>query len=516
MKNLNLRSLILLLTVCATLLTSANFFYASYQTQRELLINQTFEANRNYAMKLAEMGSDFIKLGHMQIGFSASKVPGFFGNTQQMNAETDRLQQQTNSFNSTFIVDATGRLLSNSPLQPHMIGNLLNTPGTQQALQERRPLITAPYMSARNKLVVTLSHPLFDAEGQYLGYVGGSIFLKEDNIFKALFDEHFYRDGSYLFVVDGSGQLLYHMDPQRVGELIVDNPAIEAVLAGQAGSLQMKNSQGIEMLAGYAPIPSAHWGVIAQRPLDVTLQQLRDHELRLLRNAIPLMLLVMLAVWWLSRIISRPLWQLARSAREDDGQRAADGVFRVNAWYFEATELRKSMLQGLISINRKVSQLNLASITDPLTGLLNRRGNQVAIDEWLGQGRVFSVISLDIDHFKRVNDTYGHDVGDVTIQFLADQMRQFSRSGDILCRTGGEEFAMLLPDASLEQAQRVAERLCQHMAQTQSPTGQPITLSLGVAYHSGHTQDSKQVLKAADQALYQAKQQGRNRVICAD
>ncbi|WP_163274498.1 GGDEF domain-containing protein, partial [Enterobacter hormaechei] len=92
--------------------------------------------------------------------------------------------------------------------------------------------------------------------------------------------------------------------------------------------------------------------------------------------------------------------------------------------------------------------LNRASRTDPLTGLLNRRGLQQALDALQVQGIPFASLALDIDRFKSINDSYGHDVGDNAIVHIADQMRRYSRDSDILCRAGGEEFLLLLPGIS--------------------------------------------------------------------
>ncbi|MGC6386589.1 GGDEF domain-containing protein [Ewingella sp. S1.OA.A_B6] len=116
----------------------------------------------------------------------------------------------------------------------------------------------------------------------------------------------------------------------------------------------------------------------------------------------------------------------------------------------------------------------------------------------------FSVIALDIDHFKKINDTYGHDVGDEVIKLLAQQIRAGSRESDILCRNGGEE----LPGTS-----QMAERLRQSVEGMQIPQSDKITISLGIADDSSLKIQYERVLKKTDEALYRAKQEGRNRVV---
>ena len=165
------------------------------------------------------------------------------------------------------------------------------------------------------------------------------------------------------------------------------------------------------------------------------------------------------------------------------------------------------------------SQLEAIALRDPLTGAGNRRGMEaelkIAMASSLRSGVPLGLLVFDIDHFKQVNDNHGHDVGDLTIQFLAEQMRQVSRGDDALCRNGGEEFSMLLPDISPAHALQVAERLRVRMEIMASPTGEPVTISIGLAHCPSTSNDLKALLKAADEALYAAKRGGRNRVVMA-
>ncbi|MFD2407060.1 GGDEF domain-containing protein [Azorhizophilus paspali] len=149
----------------------------------------------------------------------------------------------------------------------------------------------------------------------------------------------------------------------------------------------------------------------------------------------------------------------------------------------------------------------------PLTGLVNRRGQQFALKRWQEQQQPFAVIALDIDHFKQVNDNHGHDVGDQVLQHVSHLMDSVSRSSDLVCRSGGEEFVLLLPETSLEAATQVAERLRGLISHTQAPTGAFVTISAGVAHWPGSASSVPTVLKLADEALYRAKRNGRNRVV---
>lgn len=165
------------------------------------------------------------------------------------------------AFNSTFVIDANGVLLAVSPAPlRHLVGSHVQSPGAQEALQERRPLVSTPYLSAADNLVVALSQPVFDSNGRYMGYVGGSLYLRERNILNSLLGEHFYKDGSYLYVVDRNRRLLYHPDSERVGTVVEGNALIDQLATLNNGTRQLTNSQGVEMLAGFATVPAPAGG----------------------------------------------------------------------------------------------------------------------------------------------------------------------------------------------------------------------------------------------------------------
>lgn len=513
MRKLNLRQLILLLTVSTALLILANTFYTSYKTQRALLIEQTLEANHAYASKMADSVNGFLLAAQQQLAFAAQDILLAENDPKQLEHIVERLKQQTNSFNSVVILDADATALAITSPAQNFLGKKLKNQGAAQALKEQKPLISKPYTSVTDRFVVFLSHPVFDAQGIYLGFVGGSIYLEEESILYTLLGQHYHIDDSYIYVVDGDSRLIYHQDPARVGEVIKGNPVIEHVINQQSGSQQLINSKGVEMLAGYAPVLSTDWGVVTQRSLDATLMGMDQQMLAVARYSFPFFVLIMLAVWIGSRWISKPLWQLARSAEYLDKPEVKTQISNISVCYFEASQLKRAMLLGLAGLHKKMGELNLENITDPLTGLINRRGMQMALDQWEQNKQPFSVIIGDIDHFKRINDTFGHDKGDEVLQFIARHMQKLSRPEDLACRVGGEEFVMLLPQVGNDIAYRVAERLREAIANDIcSSVSVPIALSFGIASWPCGQASIADVFKSADQALYVAKDTGRNRV----
>jgi len=167
--------------------------------------------------------------------------------------------------------------------------------------------------------------------------------------------------------------------------------------------------------------------------------------------------------------------------------------------------------------------LRQQSIRDPLTGLFNRRYLEemlaIEIQRARRNNAPFSIIMLDLDHFKLFNDTYGHEAGDAVLQIFGGFLQRHVRGGDIACRYGGEEFTLILPGASLDIAQQRAEQLCEGIRTLNIDFKKqilgPLTLSVGIATFPNHGDSGDMVLQVADRALYQAKSDGRDRVVVA-
>ncbi|MBD1401713.1 diguanylate cyclase [Pelovirga terrestris] len=165
-------------------------------------------------------------------------------------------------------------------------------------------------------------------------------------------------------------------------------------------------------------------------------------------------------------------------------------------------------------------QINQLTVTDGLTGIANRRAFERALEVMhqraLRRESAFSLIICDIDLFKKINDTCGHPFGDQVIRQVAAEMKAVVRSGDLAARIGGEEFAVLLEDTDSKGAAEVAERLRDRVEKKQlrhQGVLWPVTISIGVAAFPGDTGDTEKLINYADQALYRAKESGRNRTV---
>jgi diguanylate cyclase (GGDEF)-like protein len=181
--------------------------------------------------------------------------------------------------------------------------------------------------------------------------------------------------------------------------------------------------------------------------------------------------------------------------------------------YAAIIERTNRELEAALAANRELA------LTDPLTQLPNRRSLEASLSAKVREveryHRPLSLILLDVDHFKAVNDTHGHAVGDAILVALADVMGAMLRSSDMCARWGGEEFVLVCPETDLEGARVVAERLRDEVERRELVAGVRITISLGVAvFRSGD--DVGRLFERADAALYEAKRSGRNRAVAAE
>jgi diguanylate cyclase (GGDEF)-like protein len=204
-------------------------------------------------------------------------------------------------------------------------------------------------------------------------------------------------------------------------------------------------------------------------------------------------------------------------------ERAEEGDFTQS--YDEAADSRPDAITRVgRAYNRVRTQLASMVLTDPLTGCLNRRGFDQALAREIARseraGSDMALLALDLDHFKDVNDTFGHPVGDEMLRAMGALLVHTARAGDVVARIGGEEFAIILPDTSNAGAFQVATRLCElvelHPFPPAKPDGKPlrITTSIGVVSGAPDLADDYVALfmARADAALYAAKRSGRNRV----
>lgn len=342
-----------------------------------------------------------------------------------------------------------------------------------------------------------------------------------------------------LLIVNREGMVVY---PQHLADTVrlpqgMDTAEHHRVMAWQDGREYLTTVVGVPPLRN----TDLGWRIVLRMPLDVALQPVHDLRNRLLVLGV---LSAMVFGWVAHRMaarISQPIEQLAEAAERID-QRQGDPEFPTNLAVLEVDRLSHSlrhMTRTLLDQERELRAMNVSleckvaertealteanrelerrATVDGLTGVYNRRRFEEKLQElqWTMErtGRRFALLIVDADHFKRINDTHGHLVGDDVLRQIAQILRSCTRSTDFLARYGGEEFAVLLPEAHAPlEGLRVAEKI-RHAVEgaTFAQVGK-VTVSVG--HGVSHPEDSsgKAVVKRADEALYQAKGSGRNRV----
>ena len=190
------------------------------------------------------------------------------------------------------------------------------------------------------------------------------------------------------------------------------------------------------------------------------------------------------------------------------------------------SELRETLAhlsKSRAEVKRQNEELRYLATRDPLTSCLNRRAAferfEHLIDTSRKEGEPLSCIMADIDHFKQINDRYGHAAGDKVIQFVAKKLRRETGKNDIVARYGGEEFLVVLPNTDVDKAKEMAERIrfaIQNDFNERFSVSRDLTVSLGVAMHAKGSETPLELVNRADQALYAAKSSGRNRVVASD
>ena len=275
------------------------------------------------------------------------------------------------------------------------------------------------------------------------------------------------------------------------------------------------------------------WRIVARQPVELAFAE-ADHTVRMaLAIGLTAALLASALAWMAARRLSEDLYALAAAASAVEAGRPGSNIPAMdsNREVHQLSQALGRMTHRLLAAREAMEEkvrlrtleleaanraLDLQARTDALTGLLNRRGfeSQMAFAMALARRstRPLSVIAVDVDHFKRVNDTYGHEAGDEVLRRLARTLETRLRGSDVIARLGGEEFVALLPDTDLEGARAIAQTLVTAMAQQQDPVVGTITVSAGVASMRGADDTGAAILRRSDIALYEAKGQGRNRV----
>ncbi|MFJ7792566.1 diguanylate cyclase [Pseudomonas sp. NPDC096950] len=387
---------------------------------------------------------------------------------------------------------------------------------------------------------IDFAAPIRNAQGQVIGVLGAHAHW---SWVTKIVDAAVLQKGTApeieALIVDHDGKVLY--PEQLAGEQLPNLPGT-AKNPGVAPGWSV--GHGYLTSAVAVPTPSSAglaWYIAVRQPLDIALQPARVLFYKLLALGVLAAVIFGLVAYYLALHLSRPIEQLARAARQVREQQP-DVAFPVHHSVREIDQLVQSiqgMTQSLLGKERELQEANTsleatvaqrtAALTranadllklathDGLTGVFNRR----RFDEKLAEcsllfkrtGRPFALLFIDVDHFKRINDTHGHAIGDEVLEQLAKLIQHNTRATDFVARYGGEEFAVLLPEIEEpESPDVVAEKIRAAIAEARFATVGQVTVSIGVGLAELSDSNTSTLIRRADQQLYQAKGAGRNRV----
>lgn len=177
-KKPHLRPIVITLSVGGILLTSIFLIAVIMVFQRENIEKDLLYANSSYALKMSDVMSGYIEMAQGELAYGAKKIKST-NDIDSLKDEADRLRLQSGMFNSVFVVSNDAVVLATSPESLDLVGTRLNSSASKLAIEEKKPFISSPFKSVTGNLIILLSHPIYDKGGNYIGYVGGSIYLKK-------------------------------------------------------------------------------------------------------------------------------------------------------------------------------------------------------------------------------------------------------------------------------------------------------------------------------------------------
>ncbi|GFN29989.1 sensor domain-containing diguanylate cyclase [Paenibacillus curdlanolyticus] len=419
-------------------------------------------------------------------------------------------------FNSIFWADTNAVVQNMSPPALSLKGTTLTATASLEALATRGSYLSEPFISSTGRLIVLMSEPLYDKTGNYIGIIGGTIYLADNNVLSTIFGSNISdHAGSYFYVVDSRGTLVYHPERSRLHDRVTDNQVVQQLMNGRSGQAKVENTKSETFLAGYATVPDNGWGIVVQTPVETINKQLRHQILATSLYTGPPFLIIVLTAIYVARKLASPFVVLTKYLSQSKGGTRLPPPVKPNYWNLEANVLTRMVVNTAEEIHKHSEELSHAALVDPLTGLHNRRALKEMLEKWTSLNKPFGLIIMDIDRFKSINDTFGHQVGDEILKQMAGVIQRCMRAHDIGCRYGGEEFIVMLPGCNAAETVQIAERIRQTMEKEKNVTKKTITLSLGAAVYPVHGVEPRALLKMADDALYTAKESGRNRTVLA-
>jgi len=438
------------------------------------------------------------------------------------------LHERFSDFERLMVLDLDGNVVATSANE---VSKVSLPPDWQSALRSDNQIVGDAYWdpkSKRAKLIVAV--PAQRADGRLLGAFAAELNLAPVQLLL----RSFAADSTgRIHLVNIKGAAIASSD--GVTEDLVKNPMPAATMKKlrerARAPFSYTSFRGRDVIGTLEYVPQVNWAVIAEISSEAAYLQVRRFRDVALAVIAFLLVAVTLSAYRLGRLIARPLDRLTKAASEVAAGDltvdlpAAPGGGEVgyltdvfNHMVYRLRDGRAELDRINETLRKKNEELELLSTTDSLTGLSNHRSLMNRLDfevaRFKKEKRGFSVLVGDVDHFKQYNDAFGHPAGDEVLQRIAEIMRDSTRKNDCCARYGGEEFVIVLPDTAIADALDTAEHIRARVA-AKKFNGRKMTLSIGVASYPEDADDAEAIIAVADEALYQAKREGRDRTVRA-
>jgi diguanylate cyclase (GGDEF)-like protein len=514
----SIRGQILAFAILAALIPSLTISLIAYEQSRRALTEKITQELVTTGSQAGREADVWLKerLYDLRV-FSNSSV---VSETVARRGQAGRLVEYLNSVRARFadyeelqVVDANAELVASSVRG----ANPVRLPeGWERTFKSSRSLVGEPYWDEKaKKMIVILGVPVLQGGGRIAGALIARANFSELTQVLRVFSA---RSVGHVYLATARGTLIADSrNGSAEGRTKDLAPGVaDRLLAADGDVVEHRGIDGIEVLGSAQRLSQAAWLAVADMPVaDAYAQATRLRNLAFLVIGV-LLVVIAIVAYWLTALIARPLRRLTKAAAQVSAgdlpvELPAGG--RGEVGYL--TQVFNTMVE---SLRKHHDELERLSTTDTLTGLSNRRHlmNFLAqeIERAKRADRPFSILMLDVDHFKKYNDTHGHQAGDEVLARIGTVLRNSIRPYDCAARYGGEEFLVMLSGSSLDPARESAERI-RKQVQAEQFDAESVTISIGVAEYPSHGDTAKAVIGQADVALYEAKRAGRDRVVCA-
>jgi diguanylate cyclase (GGDEF)-like protein len=529
----SIRNRILFFAVLATLIPSLLTTWIAYNHIRRSLNGKITEEMQSASTQSARELGLWLKerLYELRVFASSYEVTE---NLEQRprsggarNPAVRRLTDYLNSVRERFadfvelmVVDPQGNVVATSARQLRPIE--MPRGWTDEVLSDNAAL-GDPYRDpGLGAALLVVAVPVHVPSGRFLGALTAKLNLSSmDQILR----RYAPSDSGRVYLVSNEGEIVTGRATGSGSRLTT--ASMQRLSARDGGLANYRGYDGERVVGSMHSEPLLRWAVVAEAPASLAFRQVTQLRDTMLLLVVALLIGVGLIAYFLGLFIVRPLQRLATGAAKvaagnlDVDLPVLSGgevgyltqVF--NNMVVRLREGREALDAANETLRRKNEELERLSVTDGLTGLFNRRRLMEAVaDEARRSQRLkhtFALLMVDVDHFKKYNDSFGHLAGDGVLSRVAALLREATREVDHVARYGGEEFLVMLPETGMPEALEIAERIRALIADEVFP-GRRTTVSIGVAEFPLHGDSPEQVIAAADEALYEAKREGRNKV----